>query len=129
LNYGSFCRDILGLNEAVKLVLLCTKEGDIVGIESRMSDMLLVPPQQVPELIMKSLIRLNILKTLEEILGKVVYSFTEFEKIKGIAVVLGSYVHDPFLLDCVLMLSFGKESDHCKIIEEQLFPFLKETKW
>lgn len=110
------------------MVLLCTKEGDIVGVESKMSDKLPLPPQQqIPELIMKSLIRLNILKTLEESLGKVIYSFTEFEKIKGTAVMLGSYVQDPFLQDCVLMLSFGKESDHCKIMEEQLFPFLKKT--
>lgn len=108
------------------MVILCTKEGDIVGAESKMSDKLLLPPQQIPELIMKSLIRLNILKTLEESLGKVIYSFTEFEKIKGTAVMLGSYVQDPFLQDCVLMLSFGKESDHCKIMEEQLFPFLKK---
>jgi hypothetical protein len=128
LNYGGFCKDVLSLDEAIRIVLLCTKEGDIVGIDSRESDKLLMPPQQIPELIMKSLIRLNILKTLEETLGKVVYSFTEFEKIKGIAVVLGSYVNDPFLQDCVLLLSFEKESDHCKIIEEQLFPFLKETK-
>lgn len=61
-------------------------------------------------------------------MGKVVYSFTEFEKIKGIAVVLGGYVHDPFLQDCVLLLSFEKASDHCKIIEDHLFPFLKKTK-
>lgn len=45
------------MNEAIRLVLLFTKEGDIVGIESRQSDKLLMPPQQIPELIMKSLIR------------------------------------------------------------------------
>lgn len=127
MNYSKFCEDILDLNESIRLVLLFTKDGDIVGIESRMSDKLLMPPQRMPELIMKSLIRLNILKTLEESLGNVIYSFTEFEKVKGVIVVLGSYIHDPFLQDCVLLLSFGKESDHCKIMEEQLFPFLKKA--
>jgi len=127
LNYGKFCEDILHVNESIRLVLLFTKEGDIVGVESRMSsDKLPMPPQQIPELIMKSLIGLNVMDTLAQTLGKVRYSFTEFEKVKGVAMVLGNYNQDPFLRDCVMLVLFGSESDHCKIIDEQLFPFLKK---
>jgi hypothetical protein len=129
LNYGKFCEDILHLNESIRLVLLFTKEGDIVGVESNASsDKLPLPPQQMPELIMKALIGLNVLETLDKTLGKVKYLFTEFEKVKGVAVVLGSYIQDPTLRDCVLLVLFGTESDHCKIIEEQLFPFLKNVR-
>jgi hypothetical protein len=127
LNYGKFCEDILGLNESIRLVLLFTKEGDIVGVESRIADKLPMPPQQMPELIMKSLIGLNVLKTLDESLGKVMYAYAEFEKTKGVVVVLANYIRDSFLRDCVLLVSFGIESDHCKIMEEQLFPFLKNA--
>ncbi len=110
-------------------MLLFTKEGDIVGVESNASsDKLPLPPQQMPELIMKALIGLNVLETLDKTLGKVKYLFTEFEKVKGVAVVLGSYIQDPTLRDCVLLVLFGTESDHCKIIEEQLFPFLKNVR-
>lgn len=129
MNYGKFCEDILHLNESIRLVLLFTKEGDIVGVESNASsDKLPLPPQQMPELIMKALIGLNVLETLDKTLGKVKYLFTEFEKVKGVAVVLGSYIQDPSLRDCVLLVLFGTESDHCKIIEEQLFPFLKNVR-
>ncbi|MEP0826871.1 MAG: hypothetical protein HRF40_15485 [Nitrososphaera sp.] len=129
MNYGKFCEDILHLNESIRLVLLFTKEGDIVGVESNASsDKLPLPPQQMPELIMKALIGLNVLETLDKTLGKVKYLFTEFEKVKGVAVVLGSYIQDPTLRDCVLLVLFGTESDHCKIIEEQLFPFLKNVR-
>ena len=128
MNYGKFCEDILHLNESIRLVLLFSKEGDIVGVESRISsDKLPMPPQQIPELIMKSLIGLNVMETLDQTLGKVRYSFTEFEKVKGVAVVLGNYIQDPVLRDCVLFVLFGSESDHCKIIEEQLFPFLEKA--
>ncbi|HXG06557.1 MAG TPA: hypothetical protein VNI77_04435 [Nitrososphaera sp.] len=128
MNYGKFCEDILHLNESIRLVLLFTKEGDIVGVESRIGDSLLMPPQQMPELIMKSLIALNVLKTFDESLGKLMYAYAEFDKAKGVAVVLGGYIQDAVLRDCILLVSFAIESDHYKILEEQLFPFLKQAR-
>jgi hypothetical protein len=64
--------------------------------------------------------RMNSRKEMESKLGKVIYSFTLYEKIKRATIYTRNIDHP------VLMVSFDTQSDHHNIILNKIFPIVKE---
>lgn len=128
-SYHNLCKNILNLDKSIRLAILFSKDGDIVGVEVRNPKQLLIPPQDICTWIVKSLLQTNIVQTLEQNLGKVIYTFTEFEKVKTIMIGLEGCAHDVSLHDCVILVTFDRDSDHQQIVDEKLFPLLKKYRF
>jgi len=72
---------------------------------------------------MQSLIKINMNKTLEPKLGKTIYTFAEYQKVKRATFVL--YSRQTGEGETILMVSFDKKANACSIIEEKIKPLLK----
>ena len=69
---------------------------------------------------MKSVLRMNTRKDFESKLGKPIYSFTIYQKIKRVTVILESKEYP------ILMASFDIEADHESIIVNKILPMINE---
>jgi hypothetical protein len=69
---------------------------------------------------MRSVLRMNTRKDYESKLGKPIYSFTSYEKLKRVTITLEDYVHP------ILFASFDTEADHDNIIVNKLLPMINE---
>ena len=67
-----------------------------------------------------TVMRMNSRKEMESKLGKVIYSFTLYEKIKRATIYTRNIDHP------VLMVSFDTQSDHHNIILNKILPIVKE---
>jgi hypothetical protein len=64
---------------------------------------------------------MNIRKNFELKLGKPIYSFTLYQKVKTVTTSLGSKEYP------ILMASFDVEADHDNIIVNKILPFINEV--
>ena len=80
----------------------------------------LLIPQEIETLAMKSVLRMNTRKDFESKLGKPIYSFTIYQKIKRVTITLENEEYP------ILMASFDIEADHERIIVNKLLPMIKE---
>jgi hypothetical protein len=73
--------------------------------------------------LIQSLIRMSTRMALENKLGNVIYSFTEYEYVKRLTIPLCSASSERH--DNILMISFDKAADHNMIIEDKIKPLLR----
>ena len=71
-------------------------------------------------LAMKSVLTMNTRKDFESKLGKPIYSFTIYQKIKGVTITLENEEYP------ILMASFDIEADHENIIVNKILPLINE---
>ncbi|MGC2564092.1 MAG: hypothetical protein WA326_13890, partial [Nitrososphaeraceae archaeon] len=69
---------------------------------------------------MRSVLRMNTRKDYESKLGKPIYSFTLYEKLKRVTITLEDSEHP------LLLASFDTEADHESIIVNKLLPMINE---
>jgi hypothetical protein len=69
---------------------------------------------------MRSVLRMNIRKGYESKIGKPIYSFTLYEKLKRVTITLEDSEHP------ILFVSFDTEADHENIIVNNLLPIINE---
>ena len=80
----------------------------------------LLIPQEIEMLAMKSVLTMNTRKDFESKLGKPIYSFTIYQKIKGVTITLENEEYP------ILMASFDIEADHENIIVNKILPMTNE---
>ena len=80
----------------------------------------LLIPQEIEMLAMKSVLRMNTRKDFESKLGKPIYSFTIYQKIKRVTITLENEEYP------ILMASFDIEADHENIIVNKILPLINE---
>lgn len=124
LNYKQLCQNILQKDNAIRFVGVVTVEGNIMAAEYRKGLTPLLTQKESELSIMQSVIKANIRTTLESKLGKTIYSFTEYQKIKRASFVM--YNAESLKCESILLLSFDREADHNSIIENKIRPLLKE---
>lgn len=125
MNYQEICDHVLHFDPAIRFTGIATLEGDIVADKYGKGLTPLLTYEESQMSVMQSLIRAGIRKTLEEKLGKTVYSCTTYQKVKRATVTI--YNKGGTRADALLMVSFEKEADHEKIINEKILPFLTSS--
>jgi hypothetical protein len=80
----------------------------------------LLTPTEIEMYAMQSVLRMNTRKDYESKLGKPIYSFTLYEKLKRVTVSLEDDEHP------ILLASFDTEADHENIIVSKLLPMINE---
>lgn len=82
LNYRKICKQVLDFDNAIRFAGVAAVDGNIVAAEYRKGLTPLLTMKDAETSIMQSLIRRGIRKTLQAKLGRTIFAFTEYEKVK-----------------------------------------------
>jgi hypothetical protein len=106
-------------DDSLRFVGIADKYGKQVAVKYRNG---LVPYLNQTESEIYSIdtvMRMNSRKEMESKLGKVIYSFTIYEKLKRATIYIGNNDYP------VLMASFDTQSDHDNIIQNKILPIVR----
>ncbi|SRR5579875_1357797 len=120
---ASVCGQILKLDASIRFAGISTWDGEVIAAEYREGITPLLTSLEFKTSLIQSLIRMSTRMTLENKLGNVIYSFTEYEYVKRLTIPLCSASSERH--DNILMISFDKAADHNRIIEDKIKPLLR----
>ena len=120
LDLHSLCNRILESDRSIRFVGIPNKMGKQIVSSYRPGLVPLLIPWDIEDLAMKSVLRMNTRKDFESKLGKPIYSFTIYQKIKRVTITLENEEYP------ILMASFDIEADHENIIVNKILPLINE---
>src|ERR671934_1791627 len=116
----SICNQILQSDDSIRFVGVPNKMGRLIVYKYRNGLVPLLTEREIEMLAIESVLRMNTRKDFESKLGKPIYSFTLYEKLKRVTIPLESKDYP------ILMLSFDIQADHEAIILNKIIPFVKK---
>jgi hypothetical protein len=116
----SLCSKIIESDKTIRFVGISNKMGNQLISRYRKGLTPLLTPSEIEMYAMQSVLRMNTRKDFELKLGKPIYSFTLYQKIKRITITLDSKEYP------ILMTSFDLEADHENIIVNKILPLINE---
>jgi hypothetical protein len=114
------CNKILESDSSVRFVGIPNKMGRQIVSSYRNGLTLLLTPQEIEMFAIESVLRMNTRKDFESKLGRPIYSFTLYEKIKRATITLEN---EDFP---ILMASFDIQADHDHIIMDKILPIIRK---
>ena len=114
------CSRILESDRSIRFVGIPNKMGKQIVSSYRPGVVPLLTPSEIEMLAIKSVLRMNTRKDFESKLGKPLYSFTLYQKVKRVTIALESEEYP------ILMASFDVEADHDNIIVNKILPLINE---
>jgi hypothetical protein len=115
------CSQILESDSSVRFVGIPNKMGRQIVSSYRNGLTLLLTPQEIEMFAIESVLRMNTRKDFESKLGRPIYSFTLYEKIKRATITLESEEYP------ILMVSFDIQADHDHIIIDKMLPIIRKV--
>ena len=119
IDVHNMCKQIIELDSAIRFVGIPNKFGKQIVVEYRKGLTPLLTDTESELYAVESVMRMNNRKDYESKLGKPIYSFTLYEKIKRTTISLDNKDYP------ILMVSFDTEADHESIILNKIIPFVK----
>jgi hypothetical protein len=119
IDLHNMCKQIIELDSAIRFVGIPNKFGKQIVVEYRKGLTPLLTDTESELYAVESVMRMNNRKDYESKLGKPIYSFTLYEKIKRTTISLDNKDYP------ILMVSFDIEADHESIILNKIIPFVK----
>jgi hypothetical protein len=119
IDVHNLCKQIIELDSAIRFVGIPNKFGKQIVVEYRKGLTPLLTDTESEIYAIESVMRMNNRKDYESKLGKPIYSFTLYEKIKRTTISLDNKDYP------ILMVSFDTEADHESIILNKIMPFVK----
>jgi hypothetical protein len=116
----SLCSRIIESDKAIRFVGISNKMGNQIISRYRTGLTPLLTPKEIEMFALQSVLRMNTRKDYESKLGKPIYSFTLYQKIKRVTVTLENKEYP------ILLASFDIEADHDNIIVNKLLPMINE---
>jgi hypothetical protein len=116
----SLCSRIIESNKAIRFVGTSNKMGNQIISRYRTGLTPLLTPKEIEMYAIQYVLRMNTRKDYESKLGKPIYSFTLYQKLKRVTVTLENKEYP------ILLASFDIESDHDNIIVNKLLPMINE---
>jgi hypothetical protein len=120
LRLDSLCSRIVEADKAIRFVGISNKMGNQIISRYRSGLTPLLTPKEIEMYAMQSVLRMNTRKDFESKLGKPIYSFTLYQKLKRVTVTLENKEYP------ILLASFDIEADHDNIIVNKLLPMINE---
>ena len=114
------CNQIQGSDSSVRFVGIPNKMGKQIVSSNRHDLALLLTPQEIEMFAIESVLRMNTRKDFESKLGKPIYSFTLYEKVKRATITLESKEYP------IVMVSFDIQADHDHIIMDKILPIIRK---
>ncbi len=112
-----FCRQILDLDETIRFAGISDTMGKTIMKEYRKGVVPLLSKEQEESSLMQASIRMGARRALEPMLGRTIYAFALYEKVKRVTI--------PLRNDLILMVSFDVGADHEPIILVKIIPLAK----
>ena len=116
----SLCSGILESDKTIRFVGISNKMGNQIISRYRSGLVPLLTPKEIEMYAMQSVLRMNTRKDYESKLGKPIYSFTLYQKIKRVTVTLENREYP------ILLASFDIEADHENVIVNKILPMISE---
>jgi hypothetical protein len=114
------CNQIQESDSSVRFVGIPNKMGRQIVSSFRNGLILLLTPQEIEMFAIESVLRMNTRKDFESKLGKPIYSFTLYEKVKRATITLESKEYP------IVMVSFDIQADHDYIIMDKILPIIRK---
>jgi hypothetical protein len=114
------CNDILESDRSIRFVGISDKMGKQIASSYRAELVPLLTPMEIEMSAIESVLRMNTRKDFESKLGKPIYTFTLYQKIKRVTITLENKEYP------ILMASFDLEADHDNIIVNKILPLINE---
>lgn len=114
------CNQILRSDSSVRFVGIPNKMGRQIVSSYRKGLTLLLTPQEIEMFAIESVLRMNTRKDFESKLGKPIYSFTLYGKVKRATITLESEEYP------IIMVSFDIQADHDHIIIDKMLPIIRK---
>jgi hypothetical protein len=115
------CNDILESDRSIRFVGISDKMGDQIISSYRAELVPSLTPSEIEADVIESVLRMKTRKDFELKLGKPIYIFTLYQKIKRVTVTLENNEYP------ILMASFDLEADHDNIITNKMLPIINES--
>jgi hypothetical protein len=116
----SLCSRILESDKTIRFVGISNKMGNQIISRYRSGLVPLLTPKEIEMYAMQSVLRMNTRKDYESKLGKPIYSFTLYQKIKRVTVTLENREYP------ILLASFDIEANHENVIVNKILPMISE---
>jgi hypothetical protein len=116
----NLCKRILESDVAIRFVGIPNKMGNQLVSYYRAGLVPLLTPREVEIFAIESVLRMKTRKDYESKLGKPIYSFTLYQKLKRVTISLESKEYP------ILMVSLDLEADHENIIVNKILPLINE---
>jgi hypothetical protein len=120
IDMHNLCKQIIELDSAIRFAGIPNKFGKQIVVEYRKGLTPLLTDTESELYAVESVMRMNTRKDFESKLGKPIYSFTLYEKIKRTTISLDNIDYP------ILMVSFDTEADHESIVLNKILPFVKK---
>ncbi|MDQ3840300.1 MAG: hypothetical protein M3297_13655 [Thermoproteota archaeon] len=114
------CKRIVELDDKIRFAGIPNKFGKQIVVEYRKGLEPLLTDTESELYAIETVIRMNTRRDFESKLGKPIYSFTLYEKLKRVTIPLDSMDYP------ILMVSFDIDADHEAIILKDIIPFVKK---
>jgi hypothetical protein len=118
---NTLCSSILESDRNIRFVGIPNKMGNQIISRYRTGLTPLLTPEETEKLAIDSVLRMNTRKDFESKLGKPIYSFTLYRKVKRTTIALENKEYP------VLMASFDIEANHENIIVNKIIPMINEV--
>src|ERR671926_489877 len=116
----SICDQVLHSDTSIRFVGIPNKMGKLVVSRYRGGLIPIITEQEIEMLAIESVLRMNTRKDFESKLGKPIYSFTLYEKVKRATITLENKEYP------ILMVSFDTKADHEYIITNKILPIIRK---
>ncbi len=114
------CNQIQESDSSVRFVGIPNKMGTQIVSTYRNGLTLLLTPHEIEMFAVESVLRMNTRKDFESKLGKPIYSFTLYEKVKRVTITLESKEYP------IVMVSFDIQADHDHFIMDKILPIIRK---
>ena len=119
-NEEKICNEILELDSSIRFAGIANKMGKLVAAQFTRGVEALLTREEIEANIIKAVLRMKTRQDYEQKLGKTIYTFALYEKVKRASIALdqGDY--------SLLMVSFDVTADHESIILHKILPRIKQ---
>lgn len=115
-----FCKGILDLDPGIRFAGVASNRGRLIGSAYRKGLLPLLTKEESELSVLQSFMRMNTRAVLENKLGRTLYAYALYEKVKRVTIP----VRGSSKITHIFMVSFDLDTPHEKIVIEQILPRL-----
>jgi hypothetical protein len=114
------CSEIVGLDGSIRFAGIANNMGKLLAAKFRPGVEAMLTRQEIEDNIIKAVLRMKTREDYEQKLGKTIYTFALYDKVKRASIALYEENYS------LLMVSFDVAAEHESIILHKILPRLKE---
>jgi hypothetical protein len=116
------CDEIVELDGSIRFAAIANNMGKLVAAKFKPGVKALLSKEEIEDNIIKAVLRMKTREDYEQKLGKTIYTFALYDKVKRASISLDQEKYS------LLMVSFDVAADHDSIILHKILPRLKHHK-